>query len=147
MGTVQWDETNESEPLTFFIGASSGKAVPAGERKSVQAVQFETAHWDGENGTFLHRPVIKEVEQGDLLKAEMGTTFSLSSRSFEDLHSRRYTSRTLDTADTVVGNVTVRYPMIYARGEELVREISAAVYVKNDGRQGNKPSPQEVKAG
>ena len=93
------------------------------------AVHYKIAQWDTGNGLFFHKPKVAFLSPGSLQSAAVRDSFSLVWRRFDTICTRKYTAQTLDPSDVVPGVIQLQFQTIYAKGEELVGALAAAVEI------------------
>ena len=124
MGSAQYDSHDTTKPLRLFPGYSSGD-VEGGRLSS--SVELTSAEWDEENNKFVHTPQKRAVHQGSLLTADVNTCFAVSWRAVAPVHCGRNKKDSLELTDFALGEIVLRYPMVWVRGDEMVGKVKPLV--------------------
>jgi len=133
VGTLRWDETNETAPLQLFtyrtIGPRSRKApiatgmgTEASSEETAEAVEWTSSTWDLENNCLLSRPAAVEGDVGTIEDARNSDCFSIRWKA-DGVTTGRREGCVVDPTDVVTGTISVNVPVVYFRGNQLCDDI------------------------
>ena len=124
MGSMQHDSNDASKVMKLFPGSSSS-TVEGGRHSTT--VTFASADWDDENSQFVHKPELRHLDAGKLFCANISSTFALSWSAAAPFKELRSNSDSLELMDIALGEIVLHYPMIWARGEDLIEKLKVLI--------------------
>ena len=127
LGSLHFNRMESTDPLTLFIGASSGlnKLHVYNDNvhehdKERPTVQFDSAQWDEENGMLTSRPAFENVCVPPITELDVNKScFALSWEAAVPCSQRRFSLHTQSFGDVQLGNIILRYPGIFIQGQPL----------------------------